>query len=319
MRSRILLSIIFLSVTTVKANETYPAIIPAGYLQVIGFYNDSSQDTDYGIDLNRIVVGFSGELSEKIAFNVELDATSQVVLDEAVMELKYFPHTTVLIGQFKVPFGLEDPYPSDQLPTINRAAFWELFDEFDTGIELAGGHGPLSYQVAAFIRPKSNTNADHPEQDYVGRLELPTVFDAHIGVSGYYDRTNDPVERVDLNIKRLGADLRLEHEAVMLWAEYLHGKTETENIDTTATVEQQQTGWYVLGGYMFKPDWQAVLKCDFFDNDTHVGGDAYRRITGGVNWQVDEFLKLSADVEHISQEGVPGIETNYISQVQVVF
>lgn len=319
MRRLILISTIVLFVTTVQADETYPSVTPAGYLQVIGFYNDAGNDTDFGIDLNRIAVGFSGELSEKIAFNVELNATTQVVLDEAVMELKYFPDNVVVIGQFKVPFGLEDPYSSNQLLTINRAAFWELFDEFDTGLGLEGEHGPIGYQVAAFIRPTSNTNADHPEQDYVGRLELATAFDARIGVSGYYDRTNDTVNRVNLNIKRLGADFRFEREAVTIWAEYLRGKTETQDIDTAVTVEQKPLGYYVLGGYMFKPDWQAVLKYDYFDGDTDVGGDAYSRITGGFNWQVDQFLKLSANVEYIDQQSASDIETRYITQAQVVF
>jgi len=319
MRSLILISLIVLSVTMVQADERYPSIIPAGYLQVIGFYNDAGNDTDFGIDLNRIAVGFSGELSEKIAFNIELNATSQVELDEAVMELKYFPHNVVVIGRFKVPFGLEDPYSSNQLLTINRAAFWELFDEFDTGLGLEGEHGALSYQLAAFIRPKANINADHPEQDYVGRLELATSFDTRIGVSGYYDRTDDNVNRIDLNIKRFGTDFRFEREAVTLWAEYLYGKTETQFKDTAQRVVQNQLGYYVLGGYMFKPDWQAVLKYDYFDNDTDVGGDAFSRVTGGVNWQVDQFLKLSADVEQIDQPGSIGSETRYITQAQVVF
>ncbi len=301
------------------ADEKYPIVKPSGYLQLQGFYTDHGKKSDFGFLLKRIRVGFSGEINAKIAFGIELNATTDVVLDEAKIELSYLKNHTIMLGQFNVPFGVENPYSSKKILTINRAAFWDIFDEYDTGLAVSGDHGTIQYELATFIRPKANPQADHPEQDYVARLQLTTAAGLVLGGSTYYDRSNDDSASLDFTKKRFGGDIRLERSPVTVWFEILSGTDEAKSFDNDVTTTTDYLGYYGMAAYTLKPAWQVVAKYDVYDPDTSQDYDAFKRFTAGLNWRTEENIRLSANIEYREPEYTADPEIMGILQFQLVY
>ncbi len=319
MRTWIVFGLSLSLVSEVWAEEGYPKVEPSGYLQVNGFYRDQGSDSDFGTVLNSIHVGFSGQVSEKVEFGIELDATTKVVLDEAKIELSYLKNHVITLGQFNVPFGAELPYSSTELLTINRAAFLDLFDEYRTGLAITGHQGKIEYELAAFLQPKDNPDGKNQEQDYVGRVQMNTSAGFVLGSSVYHDRTSDPTNSLDFYKNRFGVDARLDRSPVALWFEFMAGSDDIRPTDGRANSQQNYIGYYGMAAYTLRPAWQVVAKYDVYDPNTNQNNDAFRRYTAGVNWQIEERIRLMADLEYIDQEFAVDPEVMGIVQFQLVY
>ena len=220
-----------------------------------------------------------------------------------------------------MPFGVELPYDSTELLTINRAEYWSIFDEYRTGLALAGQNNSntFNYELAAFIRPQDNPNGEEPEEDYVGRVQLNTLTGVILGSSVYYDRSKDGTNNLNLTQTRFGVDARIDRSALALWFEFMTGTDDNRPTNGSAKTQTDYIGYYGMMGYTFKPDWQIVAKYDVYDPNTHQGNDSFRRYTAGINWQVDELIRLQANLEYSHSEPAVDPDVTSIVQFQLVY
>jgi hypothetical protein len=217
------------------------------------------------------------------------------------------------LGQQLVPFGADNTATEDKLPTINLAQYlgaWGL--RRDIGLVADGGvlhqYDPpsgltipvLAYQVGVFNGAGANKWDDNRAKDYVAKVYVTPVtrfFSVFRGLrlGGSYHWGNVG-QQGQATKERWGGELEYLHKPFLLDAEYVRGddralgKRKIRSEAVVATLFYQQDAL---------PEFQPLVRFDYFDPDLGVGGNG--RIVGtlGFNWffwQVEPVTRRTYEV-----------------------
>ena len=110
--------------------------------------DDSFTDTFIFRRVRPIVEGSLGGVAD---FRIMPDfANSSLVLQDAWLNLKYFPLANLQVGKFKAPFGLERLQSATAMTFVERALPTQLVPNRDLGMMLHGqyGEGLIQWQLA---------------------------------------------------------------------------------------------------------------------------------------------------------------------------
>ena len=149
-----------------------------GYLHSDGrFYpSDTSNQATNTFVLRRVRPLLQGTLYKFIDFRLMPDfGEGKAVLQDAYLELRYFPKASLRAGKFKTPFGLERLQSATDLVFVERGLPTNLVPSRDLGIQLSGdlAKNRLNYAIGVFNGTPDGGSVDgacHDSKDYVARL-----------------------------------------------------------------------------------------------------------------------------------------------------
>jgi phosphate-selective porin OprO/OprP len=253
-----------------------------GYLHADSrtFVSDQTTTSRETFALRRARLVFEGTLFENVDFRVMPDfAGSAVTLQDAYLNLRYFPLAQVQAGQFKAPFGLERLQSATALTFIERGFPTQLAPNRDLGVMLQGDfhEGLLTYQLAALngVTDGSSSPSDSDDgKDVVARvfsqpfLETPWTPLQGLGLGAavtfghqkratttYKTNGQDTFFKYATGVTERGDRLRIGPQATYYWgpfgALFEWTKSEVDLVNTLGAKQQSDvTAWQIAASYV---------------------------------------------------------------------
>lgn len=311
---------IVIPVTADEEKEEF-AVLASQYVELNAYTQVRYTHTDEDMNefrIRRARVGLKGEILKSIDYVLQIDAAKSPVLLDAKVEITFSPHAKLTLGQFKVPFSLENLTSSSALDTINRSQTVENLcpgrdiraQGRDIGVVLSGKFSRIEYSLGVFNGEGSNRADTNEKKDLVARLGFSPFDFITFSLSHYQGKSTlfggDSVADRD----RTGIDIFLVHEQISVKGEYIAARD----------YQTDKYGWYIQGGYFLVADKiQALVRYDSYDLNIDIQGDRNDVITLGLNWFFSKKTKLQINYEH-HQEGLTGTSENIIlTQFQAGF
>jgi phosphate-selective porin OprO/OprP len=230
--------------------------------------------------VTRARLNLEGTLFESVDFRLMPDfGGSAPTLQDAYVNLRYWPLAQAQAGQFKSPFGLERLQSATALTFVSRAFPTQLAPNRDLGVMLHGDlrEGVLQYQLAAMngvTDGASGTSDSDDAKDVVARvftqpfLETPWAPLQGLGVgfavsyggqnkatSTYRTSSQDTFFRYAAGVTEDGERLRLAPQAYYSWGpfgsmfEWTRSGTHLLSA-TLGRVESEVRAWQVAASWL---------------------------------------------------------------------
>lgn len=301
-----------------------------------GTTRDTSLADEDGFKIRRAKLAVFGNAYEHVKFKLEANFAGTPALDDAFIEDDHLPYLVGKVGQFKVPFSLEELTSDTEILSIERSeAVKQIAPERDQGISFSGDipGGLLSYSIGAFNGSKakaattysigSNNDAgknatknDNDQLLYSGRLVAKPAGWIKVGVNGLTSTDGSGSSEEDRT--SYGIDLQIKNlkRGCSLQGEYLNQRLEKTGTDVTSE------GFYVQAGHFIVPKHlEVALKYEEYDSDTDVTNrDDIRWTTVGLNFYIDGHdAKLMANYI-FKNEGDDSYDNDtFLAQAQLRF
>lgn len=310
------------------------------YLSVGGFINTQFEFThqDLGnqdftessvIQVRRARLDLKGSITPKIDFRLQGDLAISPKLIDAYVRIKFCRYINLQVGQYKIPFSLENPYGPMDLELADNAQVISALSgysdvsgvsSFANGREIGamidgtllqfernGEKYPLlSYAVGVFGGNGINVKKDNMKKDIAGRIDIhPFLKNLVLSGSAYWGRYG--MSEVDQDGLRLrcagGAEYKDQH--LTLRGEYVWGATDITAVgtDNTPYVQRFNTqGFYLIGSYWFRFGWgskskvqqklRPVLRFDYYERDLETLNGASLHYSTGIDWWPERHLQF---------------------------
>lgn len=255
-----------------------------GWIDVQYRFEQDAEGESSVVQIRRARLDYKGSLSNMIDYRLQADFAPSPRLIDAYIKLNFRKYAQLQVGQFKIPFSLENKLsPLDLELTDNAQIISALSGYKDvTGIasyangreigamitgelafvEVRNDRIPLlSYGVGLFGGNGINVKTDNLAKDVAARIEFrPLVRNLVLSVSGYWGSyemlyNNAPTDMSGARI-RYANGMQYSDRHWMVRAEYLKGKTgfvgfdDSDGIFTPYYVETQ--GCYLIASYWFE-------------------------------------------------------------------
>jgi phosphate-selective porin len=254
----------------------------------------------------------------------------------------------IKVGQYKVPFGLQELTSSGSQQLVDRALVSNVFFRGrDTGATVWGvlGSNKLEYRAGLFngagLTRAANDNDKFQYNARVsfqpnGAVPLGTYSGAHQSESDFETRAlGKPIfvvsgafEQNDLsnvatefktNIKSTlwEIDAIFKYRGFSATGMYAWGKREPQS----GAQEFDTKGWFAQAGYFLKPEkWEIAARYGEQDPSDLVGADKIKELRAGVNFfHARHALKVQADFGQVKTENSAGERKNSELRIQTQF
>lgn len=254
-----------------------PTINFGGYIIAKYSISDrSGQTTNGGFDLRFVRLYADGHVFNDFYYKFQLEVNGAPGVDkgprvvDAFMEWQKFDFFRVKLGQFKRPFGFENPYSPLKVgygcysqATMKIASIGDRNGEHkssgrDLGVQIQGdllpgadGHKWIHYQLGFFNGQGINhADKDH-HKDLIGGLWISPIKDLAIGGFGWngkytnekYDATN-PNHLKSVKRVRWGVGMKYESDWTVR-GEYM---SSVGGVVTNAAAPDRSDAWYATIG-----------------------------------------------------------------------
>ena len=323
----------------------------SGYVQER--YVDSSATGSNGyLETRRARLSLAGDATEKVDFKVQVDfagsrkgltdATlvpnadpNQIKLNtksanfgkptllDAVIGYRLGNEAKLSVGQFKIPFGLENLTSSTNLNTINRSLVTETLvpgrdtgnQGRDVGVQYSNfiplnedGTKSLEYYLGVFNGSGINVVDENTRKDPAARLVWkPGTPGLTLGMAYF----NGAVGGVEADHNRLGGELVYALGSWWLKGEYIWAKD-------AATSKH---GWYTTLVRRLSSSTQFVTRYDLLDPDNNTNSDNTGTWTFGFNkfLNKDGYTRWQVNYERRREEGTQVPNDQFLAQFQAGF
>lgn len=306
------------------------------------------------MQIRRARLDLKGSITPKIEFRLQADFANSPKLVDAFVKLKFCRYANLQVGQFKIPFTLENPYAPLDLEFADNAQVISALSGYKdvTGIssyangreigamlygtllqfERDGEKYPLlGYSVGVFGGNGINVKTDNMAKDIAGRIEFHP-FLKHLVLSGsaYWGRyaISDDLDGLRLRCAG-GAEYRDDNLTVR--GEYVWGKTGLGHVgaDNVLSVRNMDTqGFYVTAGYWFRFGWgsksnvqqklRPVLRYDFYQRDV-VDNTASIYYSAGIDWWPEKHVQLRLQYTLRQHQHNPNLAHSFLTMLSVKF
>jgi phosphate-selective porin len=321
-----------------EANKKSFLVSAARQIQLLGYTQIRYQALDEkgkkdGFDIRRARLDVKGNFTPFFAYRLQTDFADKPKIVDAYAEIKINDYFNITLGQFRIPFSLEN------LTSINK---FELIDFSQTvdalaargkdvignqngrdiGIQIGGallknGTNILAeYRLGVFNGSGINiADTANEAKDVVGRLIINPVKGLSLGAS-YYNGwgkaikpTSDFIGRSQTR-NRFGLEASYTTTRLSLKGEYIQGKDG----------KTDRAGWYALAGYYIIPQkLQVVGKYDTYDSDTSKDDNISTNYVIGTNFNFNTWSRIQAFYTFREEQGT-SVNNNYFSiQYQIGF
>jgi len=249
---------------------------------------DANQSSVFQI--RRARMDIKGSLSRWVDFRLQADFAPSPRLIDAFVKVNLCKYVNVQVGQFKIPFSLENKYSPLDLELTDNAQIISALSGYkditgissyangrEIGLMLTGTLASanvrgeripiLTYGVGIFGGNGINVKTDNLAKDFSARLEFcPFVKGLDISVSGYWGRYNmlydSKLTGVDGTRFRMASGIEYKHEGLDVRGEYLWGVTDFAIPNPNPFNEEEfipdptlTDGFYIIGSYWFNFGW----------------------------------------------------------------
>jgi len=313
-------------VKTIFSVNTSKLIQLSGYTHIRYQFFEEKTKND-GFDIRRARLNVKGAFTPSFSYRLQIDFVNSPNLLDAYAEYKLNKIVVFTLGQFTVPFSLENTTPELSMESIDRSQAVEALvgrtkdiignqGGRDIGIQVGGSlvelnNSPLiEYKLGLFNGAGVNTSDNNNDKDVVGRVLLHPIKGIDVGGSfyngmGYYGQM--PKNHIR---NRYGCDIALKFANATFRAEYLHGKDSTIN----------RAGFYLQAGYyIISKTLQLLAKYDTYNPNKDVSHNSTTNYIIGVNYNFTENIRLQASYSIRKEESVE-IKNNYaVVEFQIAF
>lgn len=293
-----------------QSGDSSPAVTASKSVKLSGYTQIQFNHLEIGNDtftIRRTRVALTGEASRRIKFKFQTDIARTPILLDANIDLVWSGVLNLRVGQFQVPFSMENLTASSNLDTINRSRPEETLVPSrdnkalgrDIGAMLFGSTGILEYALGIFNGPGINQRDNDDHKDLAARLVLRPAGFLHVGVSYYDGKRPLTAGGALVDRDRLGFECIIRHGGLSLKGEYISAWDD----------DVRRNGWYVQGVYDILPGKaQTVLKFDVLDDVGGLPGRSTSLWTAGVNVVLADKAKFQLNYEYY--RGVNGGRDN---------
>jgi hypothetical protein len=244
-------------------------------------------------DIRRARLDVKGDATKWFDYRLQVDFASAPKVLDAYVRAKIKPYFNVQIGQFKIPFSLENPYSPLTLESIDNAQVITALSGYDDvsgikangrdiGIMFYGGlfqretFAIVEYSIGVFNGAGINGKDNNTAKDIAARIDVHPIKPLTLSASGYVGEANlnDSMKYETRN--RVGFGIRYDDTKWLFRSEYIYG----------ITSKTESMGAYAVLAYMFIGRLQPVLRVDYFQRNLNT--IASRRIDymTGINYWI---------------------------------
>lgn len=270
----------------------------SGYAQLQAVEKNEATDS---FSIKRARLSLGGNLLPKLRFKLQVDLTKSPVLLDALAEVIFRQEINLRLGQFLVPFSLENLSPTSELLTINRSQTVEKLAPGrdngaigrDIGLAMFGSYSIFEYTTGLVNGSGLNKTDTNDHKDFVGRLVARPLKEISVGFSVYNGRQTVAGNPANLLRNKTGLELAVNYRRFNLRAEYIQARDD----------QIKKQGWYVLGAYsIIKDKLQFVARFEAVDPDRSLPANRITIYTVGANWLLTARSKLQANYEYYREE-----------------
>ena len=270
------------SATSAGVNDEVPVVTStpkfSGFI-INNYLYKEGKGTSFNV--RHLVMGLSGDLGSNFDYKVQIAFAGTPKVQDAYGRLKFSDELNVQIGQFKLPFSLENPISPTALETFdNSQAISTFCGGRDIGVALYGSFGDekvAEYSVGIFNGSGINKADADKYKDYVGRVIVKTPFGVELSGSFHLGNAEENMARVAYN--RYAAGFKWESSSLFARSEYLWGG---DNASKAA-------GFYGLLGYKINPRFTTFAKYDWLQAKSTQGNllAETNYITTGLSYRLN--------------------------------
>jgi len=274
---------------------------------------DESNNGDNTFQIKRARLEFKGSINTKIKYHLQFEAMQSPVIKDARVSFLYIPYIEVKLGQYKVPFSMEELTPAYDFDLIENPKVVSILAPFrDVGFSIRSDLRWLNAEVGIFNGNGEQLKDNNKKKDFNWRLVLAPSKIYSIGISCYngMNTITNGSQKVDVRKDRLGAEFKFEIDKAFIKSEYIYGK------DRNAKSE----GWYIRLAYRVIPNLQAICQYEQWDPNKDIADNKENILTLGTNLFVDgNNAKIQLNYLFVNEEGMP-IKNNRLNiQLQIMF
>ena len=251
----------------------------------------------------------------------------------------------VKLGQYKVPFGLQELTSSGSQQLVDRALVSNTFFRGrDTGVSVWGvlGANKFEYRAGLFngngLTRSANDNNKFQYNARVtfqpnGAVPLGTYSGAHQSESDFETRAlGKPIFTVSAAVEQndlanVATDLKTNLKTTLyeVDAMFKYRGFSATGMFAWGEVEPQTTnpsfdreGWFVQAGYFLKPDkWEIAARYGENNPNKDASNNKITEFRGGINWfYAKHAFKVQADFGQVKTETSTGDRKNNELRIQ---
>lgn len=289
-----------------------PTVTPYGYVNFQYALTDPPGDRPdvHTFEFRRVRIGLKGEITPQIGFAVLYDGADNAMKD-VYASVKALPGVELRLGQFKTPFGYEQPESDSRLLWLYNsyvvAALARGRDSRDLGV-LAIGKWKLVEAFSAELSAAVVNGAGSNVRDDLGEKNVWTrgglswsqsKLTARLGASYGYGRQvatlgtdnkfgvqGGALDDTYFFFHTVGADLSFDSPWFFAVAEYMQSNRRAHRYSPTGprtASDLQPTGWYVAG--YGKTPWNAgpIVRAEAAHLPVSSGAEAGTALNAGWN------------------------------------
>lgn len=277
-----------------------PAIAISGYTQIGYIRNDSTSNTtfsdnamDDGFRLIRARLTFKTEIDPRVALNVQIDvaarhATNTQVLNmltDGYFDLKFVKDHTIRLGQFKVPFGLENPMSDAKTFLVNTSIVKNTsINTRDIGVDISSKRPAVEYHVAILNGAGANKNDNNTKKDILGTVQT-TLGKVTVGASAI----NSPGDSTQTTLRH-AVDGYVQAKSDV-------GELDLEYVKGTDKAAAKRAGWYLLAAPQLNPRTWLVGRYEQYDPNKSLSNNEATRTTLGILYKTSKYSLLKINYE----------------------
>lgn len=304
----------------------------SGYTQIRYQALDEKKKND-GFDVRRARMDLKGNFTSFFSYRLQADFAGSPKLMDAYAEIKVSDYFQITVGQFRIPFSMENLASMNKFELIDFSQAVEALtargkdvignqNGRDIGVQIGGallknGNSTLvEYRLGIFNGSGINlADTANEAKDIAGRLIVNPVKGLSVGASYYngWDKAIKPTAEFkgkSQTRNRFGLEISYTATRLTLKGEYIHGKDG----------KTDRAGWYAWAGYYIIPQkLQIVAKYDTFDPNTSSTKNITTNYVGGLNYNFNTWSRIQAFYTVREEQGA-AINNNYLSvQYQIGF
>ncbi|GHT77295.1 hypothetical protein AGMMS50262_17910 [Bacteroidia bacterium] len=300
----------------------------SGYGQIV--YNltehPEGNNPNSSIDVARAILFATGKLGEKNQFGYMLmyDFGPNARLHELYGEWTPLKSLNLRIGQYKIPFTIENPMSPTRIETINFSRSASAMSGSvgdvnqlstgskagrDAGVQLSGllfpknGFYQLEYYTGLFNGSGFNTKDVDNRKDFIGTAYWQPIKGLRLGGSIYSGRLYDQVR----NRWVVGGEYN---------SNYFYSRAEYISADDGVL---KRNGYYGSLVWKLVPNrWEIVGKYDFYNNNTSLYKNGVSDVTAGINYYFAFLSRIQLNYVY-SDDAVKGKNNTLLAQLQLFF
>ena len=285
----------------------------------VGGYGEITYNRPTGknaeLDVQRLVILFGYKFDDRTQFitEIEFEHVKEVFVEQAFLQYSLNDQINLRAGLMLVPMGIINEYHEPttfngvERPSMDKAIVPTTWREIGVGISGKSDEVSLRYQAYIFNGFQSTISdgngtiiggklggsnglrggrqkgaqSNFNNINFAGKLDYYGIPGLRLGLSGYFGRTQSPIDVEDVNgadvgIAMVGLDARYSKKRFTARGQFVHGTlsgTEVYNTATGKDLGSALQGYYIEAAYNLlsqEKKQQLISFLRYEDYDTHA-------------------------------------------------